>query len=239
MIRALGLIEVNGYLAAVEAADSALKAAGVTLLGLEKVNAAITVVKLTGDVGAVRAAVDAGTAAATALGRLRTSHVIPRLDEQLTKFVTSPKSNIKGEIVANESIEENKPLKVEGSTTQKYEPAKVEAEEVVEENIGKSRKIEIEKKAKKEAVTEFIDELIEVKNKALNEEKDLEAILTVDKLEEEITEEQDVNLNSMKVEELRRLARSLKLPLTNKQIKFAKKDELIKAIEENSKAGDK
>ena len=44
MSRALGLIEVNGYLAAVEAADSALKAAGVTLIGLEKVNAAITVV---------------------------------------------------------------------------------------------------------------------------------------------------------------------------------------------------
>ena len=43
----------------------------------------------------------------------------------------------------------------------------------------------------------------------------------------------------MKVEELRRLARSLKLPMTNKQIKFAKKDELIKAIEENSEAGDK
>ena len=88
MIRALGLIEVNGYVVAVEAADAALKAASVTLLGIEKVTGGIVTVKLTGDVGAVKAAVSAGAASADHLGKgiVRTSHVIPRIHEELEKL---------------------------------------------------------------------------------------------------------------------------------------------------------
>lgn len=246
MSKALGLIEVNGYLAAVEAADSALKAAGVTLLGLEKVNAAITVVKLTGDVAAVKAAVDAGTAAAEALGRLRTSHVIPRLDDQLSNFIAPKKAEAKAEAKVNEAAEKSKVIDNEEEAKEKYNPVEIH-EERIEKNIAKSTEAELKKKAKEEAVEEFIDELIEAKNKANVKEKVLEPIMAIHESEQTPkakamaldSEENKIDLSSMKVEELRRLARSLKLPMTNKQIKFAKKDELIKAIEEKSKAGDK
>lgn len=246
MSRALGLIEVNGYLAAVEAADSALKAAGVTLIGLEKVNAAITVVKLTGDVAAVKAAVDAGTAAAEALGRLRTSHVIPRLDEQLANFIAPKKVEAKAEVKINESAESTQTIEIKDEAIDKENQVAAQVD-IQEENIEKSMEAQLEKKAKEEAVEEFIDELIEAKNKAIHKEKVLEPVPviqdTVQKPKAKAMaleiEESKSDLNSMKVEELRRLARTLKLPMTNKQIKFAKKDELIRAIEENSKAGDK
>ena len=244
MSKALGLIEVNGYLAAVEAADSALKAAGVTLIGLEKVNAAITVVKITGDVGAVKAAVDAGTAAAEALGRLRTSHVIPRLDEQLNSFLTTKKVEGKAAVNLSKTAEQSETIEIKDKTPEEDNAVIVQEES---KDTDKSMKAELEKKAKEEAVEDFIDELIEAKNKANENGKILEALPVIHEPEQQIkvkamTLEQEgsnENLSTMKVEELRRLARSLKLPMTNKQIKFAKKDELIKAIEENSEAGDK
>lgn len=249
MSKALGLIEVNGYLAAVEAADSALKAAGVTLIGLEKVNAAITVVKLTGDVAAVKAAVDAGTAAAEALGRLRTSHVIPRLDEQLTRIIASKKVETKSEVKINETADQNEAIEIKDEAIVKDNPVEIKEEEfeVKDKDIENSMEAELEKKAKEEAVEEFIDELIEAKNKAISKEKALEPIPTINETEQKPKakamaleiEEGKADLNSMKVEALRRLARNLKLPMTNKQIKFAKKDELIRAIEENNKVGDK
>ncbi len=246
MSRALGLIEVNGYLAAVEAADSALKAAGVTLIGLEKVNAAITVVKLTGDVAAVKAAVDAGTAAAEALGRLRTSHVIPRLDDQLASFIAPKKAEAKAEVKINEAAKGTQDIEITDEAIEKENPID-EQEEISEENIEKSMEAQLEKKAKEEAVEEFIDELIEAKNKAIHKEKVLETVPAINETAQKPKakvmaleiEQSKPDLNSMKVEELRRLARSLKLSMTNKQIKFAKKDELIRAIKENSEAGDK
>lgn len=75
---ALGLIEVMGKLAAVEAADAALKAANVTLLGMENATGALITVKLTGDVGAVKAAVDAASMAAGRLGTVIAVQVLPR-----------------------------------------------------------------------------------------------------------------------------------------------------------------
>lgn len=237
MSKALGLIEVDGYLAAVEAADSALKAASVTLIGIETVKAAITVVKLTGDVAAVKAAVDAGTAAAEALGRLRTSHVIPRLDDQLNSFLVEKKAEAKREVKVEESIGSKDKIKEENISPEKNQVL------ISEE----SREAQLAQKEKEEAVEEFIDELIDAKNKANGKEKVkvLEAIPAIHEPEKHLEvkaisldEESRADYNTMKVEELRRLARSLKIPMTNKQIKFAKKDELIKAIKENSKVGD-
>ncbi|SHJ45668.1 BMC domain-containing protein [Propionispora hippei] len=75
---ALGLIEVVGKLAAVEAADVALKAANVTLLGMENATGALITVKLTGDVGAVKAAVDAARMAVGRVGTVIATQVLPR-----------------------------------------------------------------------------------------------------------------------------------------------------------------
>jgi ethanolamine utilization protein EutM len=75
---ALGLIETRGLVGAVEAADAMVKAAQVELLGKEGVGGGLVTVMVRGDVGAVKAATDAGAAAAEKVGELVSVHVIPR-----------------------------------------------------------------------------------------------------------------------------------------------------------------
>ena len=75
---ALGMIETKGLVGAVEAADAMVKAAKVTLLGKEKSGAGLVTVMVRGEVGAVKAAVDAGQAAAKRVGEVVSVHVIPR-----------------------------------------------------------------------------------------------------------------------------------------------------------------
>ena len=81
--QALGLIETRGLVGAIEAADAGVKAAPVTLLGSERVDAALVTVLFAGDTASVKAAVDAGSAAASRVGELVSAHVIPRPDPQL------------------------------------------------------------------------------------------------------------------------------------------------------------
>jgi len=75
---ALGMIETKGLVGAVEAADAMVKAANVTLIGRSQVGAGLVTVMVRGDVGAVKAATDAGAAAADRVGELISVHVIPR-----------------------------------------------------------------------------------------------------------------------------------------------------------------
>ncbi|CUK50489.1 BMC domain-containing protein [Listeria monocytogenes] len=75
---ALGMIETKGLVGAVEAADAMVKAANVTLMGKEQVGGGLVTVMVRGDVGAVKAATDAGAAAAERVGELLSVHVIPR-----------------------------------------------------------------------------------------------------------------------------------------------------------------
>lgn len=82
-MRALGMIETKGLTAAVEAADAMVKAANVTLEGKEIVGAGLVMVTCRGDVGAVKAAVDAGAAAARRIGELVSVHVIPGPHEEV------------------------------------------------------------------------------------------------------------------------------------------------------------
>ncbi|PZQ50276.1 MAG: ethanolamine utilization protein EutM [Phenylobacterium zucineum] len=79
MSEALGLVETKGYVGAVEAADAMVKAANVVLIGYQKVGAGLVTVMVRGDVGAVKAAVDAGAVAAAQVGEeVVSKHVIPR-----------------------------------------------------------------------------------------------------------------------------------------------------------------
>ncbi|NOZ07058.1 MAG: ethanolamine utilization microcompartment protein EutM [Chloroflexi bacterium] len=75
---ALGMVETKGLVGAIEAADAMVKAANVRLIGKEKVGGAYVTVMVRGDVGAVKAATDAGAAAAQRVGELISVHVIPR-----------------------------------------------------------------------------------------------------------------------------------------------------------------
>ena len=75
---ALGMVETKGLVGAIEAADAMVKAANVTLIGKQLVGAGLVTVMVRGDVGAVKAATDAGAAAAENVGELISVHVIPR-----------------------------------------------------------------------------------------------------------------------------------------------------------------
>ena len=75
---ALGMIETKGLVGSIEAADAMVKAANVTLVGKEHVGGGLVTVLVRGDVGAVKAATDAGAAAAQRVGELVSVHVIPR-----------------------------------------------------------------------------------------------------------------------------------------------------------------
>lgn len=80
---ALGLIETKGLIGSIEAADAMVKAANVKLIGKEKVGGGYVTVFVRGDVGAVKAATDAGAAAAERVGELVSVHVIPRPHQDL------------------------------------------------------------------------------------------------------------------------------------------------------------
>src|SRR5271169_1669276 len=92
---ALGLIETRGLVGAIEAADAATKAADVELIGKERADAGLMTIKLKGDVAAVRAAVDAGAAAAQRVGELVSVHVIPRPDDETEILIYPPPSQTK------------------------------------------------------------------------------------------------------------------------------------------------
>jgi ethanolamine utilization protein EutM len=80
---ALGLVETKGLVGAIEAADAMVKAANVQLIGKEKIGSGLVTIMVRGDVGAVKASVDAGAAAAKRVGELYSVHVIPRPHEDV------------------------------------------------------------------------------------------------------------------------------------------------------------
>jgi ethanolamine utilization protein EutM len=84
---ALGMIETRGLVAMIEAADAMVKAANVTLVGYEKVDAGLVTAIVRGEVGAVKAAVDAGAAAARKIGEVTSVHVIPRPHSEVEEGV--------------------------------------------------------------------------------------------------------------------------------------------------------
>ena len=84
---ALGMIETKGFIGAVEAADAMVKTANVVLVGKEYIGAGYVTVMVRGDVGAVKAATDAGAAAARRVGELVSVHVIPRPHTEVEKII--------------------------------------------------------------------------------------------------------------------------------------------------------
>lgn len=85
--QALGMVETRGLVGAIEAADAMVKSANVTLLGKEHIGSGLVTVMVRGDVGAVKASVEAGSAAAKRVGELVSVHVIPRPHEDVEKIL--------------------------------------------------------------------------------------------------------------------------------------------------------
>ncbi|MFO1093544.1 MAG: BMC domain-containing protein [Planctomycetaceae bacterium] len=97
-LEALGMIETKGLITLIEAADSALKAANVQMIGWEKIGSGLVTVFLVGDVAAVKAAVDAGASAAGKVGEVISVQVIPRPHEELGTLMPKPKGTGKSSV---------------------------------------------------------------------------------------------------------------------------------------------
>lgn len=200
---ALGLIETIGLVAAIEGLDAALKAADVETIGCEFVGSGIVTVKIRGEIGAVKASMDAAEAAVNRVGTLRATHVIARTSDEII-----------GIIETNSFTKEDKvELEVVEETKNEVESLK---DEIIDNN-NENLDVEIIEDVKKanEDYSNIEDELNE-EIELINEE-----------IRKNYTQEE---LQAMKVSELRTVARTLKTKLTRKKIKFAKKDELIEAI---------
>ena len=90
-LEAFGMVETRGFVAAIEAADAMVKAANVELIGTEKIGSGLVSVMVRGDVGAVKAATESGSAAASKLGELVAVHVIPRPHADVEKILPTLK----------------------------------------------------------------------------------------------------------------------------------------------------
>jgi len=128
-MQALGLIETKGLVAAIESADAMLKAAEVSLLEKTYVGGGLVTIMVCGDVGAVKAATDAGAAAAQRVGELLSVHVIPRPHQELNDVVVSTTMLKQTETPATASEK----AAVEKKTERKAEPEVKPAKSVKEE----------------------------------------------------------------------------------------------------------
>lgn len=202
-MKALGMIEVYGRIGAIEGLDSALKAANVSLVNMVRVGGGFTSFFIEGDVGAVKAAIDAAEASAGKVGSVVSSHVIPRPDQSVRNLLNmnqqpSPKSQ--------KSIDN----KTDGKNTDNLIENKSISENSSKENgfLPDKDDDDVEKK---------LDSIVE---KKLEDNDNAVANATkYDKYE------------ALTVAELRKAARDIEaLNLTKQEIKFAKKKELLDAI---------
>lgn len=208
MMQALGLIEVVGYPAAIEAADAALKASNVQLSGLSKVGSGIMTVQFFGDVGAITAAVEAGGRAAEKLGKVRSTHVIPRVDESLIGTV------IKGKAATNDEATNNPSLL---KATEEMSTSSSESEIHPGLNTSGTQNTSL--------------------NDEVAHQGDVTDIATESSLESNANEEvfslEDLNKKSNS--ELRKLIEALGINVSDKKLKEAKKAELIRLITDSKK----
>lgn len=91
--QAIGMVETKGLVSLIEATDAMTKAANVTMIGWDKVGSGMVTAFVTGDVAAVKAAVDAGAAAAGRIGEVIGVHVIARPHDELVGMLPKPKKN--------------------------------------------------------------------------------------------------------------------------------------------------
>ena len=207
--KALGLIEVRGFLGAIVVADAALKAANVSLLNVETVKSGLNTVQLVGDVSAVRSAVEAAVEIAQEQPDYLHSHVIARLDSQTDSIlipIRKEESKEVSKVETTSSVEES-----ESNDLDSLEITEVSLEPLVSEVEETS----VEETSVEEIVSDIVSDIV------VEEENSTEEHL---KYSEE-------ELKKFKVVELRSIAyREDKVDLSKKEIKFANKQLLIQAL---------
>lgn len=192
-MKALGMIEVYGYLAAVEALDSALKAANVKLVDVTRVQGGLVSVLITGDVGATKAAIDAAAVAAARVGTVVSVHVIPRPASDIERMLGGKEESPKPPVTPSKVSPRKPDPKPMPATEQ---PPAQSAEEVPE--VPETR-VTLE-----EAAEETFDP----------------SMLTQEAMQ------------GMTVAKLRAIARAVGVnSLSRKEIRYAKKEELMEEIQ--------
>lgn len=259
MGKALGLIEFIGYVPAICAADTALKAASVDLIGIEKVTGGIVTVKITGDVDAVQAAVESAENYASRIGSLRSAHVIPRLDDEVENLLINSKSS-EEEIEEIQELEEDikefcEEIREEitetiiGETESKEESLQ---EDVVE--YVKNVNDEVEEISEKIEGESHLDEIevFEISQNKENSKESLEEVIIKPELiegkeeysEDKTTENKEADsidikeISKMSVKELRKKIKSLNINITSNKLKSLKKKDLVDILLKYNEEGD-
>ena len=218
--KALGMVETRGLVASIEAADAMVKAAKVTLIGKERAQAGLITIMVVGDTAAVKAAVDAGAAAAQRIGELVSTHVIPRPDDQLSSIIPGGDSEKVGSkekpkpVRETLAVKKEKPVKEKKST----EPSKKILPEIeIEEEIEIKETGSTIDRLRKEALgKEDTKEKKEEKPKSKKTKSDVESTLPMEELE------------VLNVHQLRRLARSTEgFPIQGREISRANRGLLL------------
>lgn len=245
-MNALGMIETRGLVAAIEAADAMVKAANVTLTRKEEVGGGLVTVMVRGDVGAVKAAVDAGAAAAERVGELISIHVIPRPHEELEWILTDPDPGVAPKAPEDDSdAEEEEPVQTEQAAAEVKEtevtieeaaavPEHEASEKVKETGTEVPEETEAAKPEETRASEEQPEESGEAEASPVEPAEALnEPEVTVEAVPGKIPAKiyKPGFLSSMSVVKLRELARKLGVDnMTKSDIRFAKKQELIEKI---------
>lgn len=208
-MNAIGLVEVIGYVAAIEACDTCVKSANVNLVSLDKVGSGIVTLTISGDVGAVKSAVEAAEVSVERIGTLRSTHVIPRMNKEVAEvlFKKEDKKEIKEEVDIKSEVKEALLTEVSSLEQEQLninEDSNIKANsEILEDNTIEANHIEeIDKPVD-------LDEIIE-KEENTNSDKD--------------------DLSKKSVKELKAYIKKLNSSLTNKDLNSLKKEELIDLI---------
>ncbi len=219
---ALGLIETQGLIGAIEAADAMLKAANVKLVSKEKITAALVTVKVVGEVAAVKSAVDAGAAAAQRVGQLISTHVIPRPAAELEPLIYDHpviSKSVKSKVKSNKK-------KSSGGDYSLFDKESSETRLKIEETILENElEEEVEDRVKEDAEdrTEQINDTIEeisdeTESEEFRQSSDLPSVEIPNRNE----------LEKMNVHELRHLARSFdNYPIKGRKISKANRQTLL------------
>ncbi|MGO0904399.1 BMC domain-containing protein [Clostridioides difficile] len=254
-MNAIGLIEVIGYVAAIEACDACVKSASVNVLSIDKVGAGIVTLSIVGDVGAVKSAIEAGEVAANKVGVLRATHVIPRIHKEVADNLLKKEERAtqKYNKISEILIEEKENIDVEtlrdDIRTKEDESVNVEIleEDVkIEEDESINIKILKENTRTKESENINVKDLKEDIKVEENENPNIKTLKEDTKVEENENpnietlngrksvsdkDTNNINLLNMNVKELKNLARKYDSSLTNKELSSLKKEDLVDLVD--------
>ncbi len=205
--RALGMVETRGLVASIEAADAMLKAAQVTLLGKERADAGLMTIIVVGETAAVKSAVDAGAVAASRVGELVSTHIIPRPDDQTNEILFKDKTSVS---TGKKSTPPKRQSKKEIATEKKVKEPIEEEEEI----------IEVSNETEESTSTSTIERL---KREALGKKQ-----VTIDTESQALSDLSMSDLEVQNVHQLRRLARSVQeFPIKGREISKANRNQLL------------